>query len=62
MFDNPAQWIVLVATVPAPGAAVPYAVPVPNVASLHGVDVWVQAAQLAATEIRASVLVGGTIQ
>ena len=62
MFGNPAQWIVLVATVPAPGAAVPYAVPVPNVASLHGVDVWVQAAQLAATEIRASVLVGGTIQ
>ena len=56
------QWIALVLAVPAPAAQVPANVAVPNDAALSGVEVWLQAVQLAGAQIRASAVVGGTIR
>jgi hypothetical protein len=59
---DPTQLIALLIAFPAPAAAVPFAVVVPNVAALIGFPVWLQAVQLDSGAIRASTVVGGVIR
>jgi hypothetical protein len=52
----------LALAVPGPGAQVPATIAVPNLPTLFGADVWLQAVQLAGSTIRASTAVGGAIR
>jgi hypothetical protein len=62
LFGVPAQLVALTVAAPVPGAQVPQSLSVPNVASLYGAEIWLQAIQLTGTAIRASTVVGGTIR
>lgn len=62
VFGIPAQLIALTLAMPTAGATVPAAVAVPNLPTLLGVELWLQAVQLAGPTIRASTPVGGAIR
>jgi hypothetical protein len=62
VFGMPAQLVVLTLALPGAGASVGCTVSVPNLTSLLGVQIWLQAAQLAGAQIHASTLVGGPIR
>lgn len=59
LLGNPSQLVALALAAPAPGAQVPVVVAVPQMASLLGTAVWLQALQLDGATIRASAVVGG---
>lgn len=61
VFGDLAGLVVLGVTVPGPGASLTLTVNVPNVPSLAGVAVFLQAVQQSGPVVRASALVGGTI-
>lgn len=62
VFGDIPQLVVLGVTVPAAGAILPLTVAVPNVPSLTGTPVFLQAVQSSGAVVRASALVGGTIR
>lgn len=62
LFGTPQNLVTLALAIPVAGVPVTATVAVPNQVSLFGVGVWLQALQLAGSEIRASAVVGGTIR
>lgn len=62
LFGSPGNLIPVLVAFPAPAASVSATVNVPNVLALRGVSVWLQAAQIDGAQIRASVVVGGSIR
>lgn len=62
LFGLPAQLVALAITFPAGNAVVPANVAVPNIASVIGVELWLQAVQVANGGIRTSPVAGGTIR
>lgn len=62
LFGTPGTLVPVLVAFPAPAATVSATVSVPNLPALRGLAVWLQAAQVDGTSIRASALVGGTIR
>lgn len=62
LFGDPAQLIVLLISPPPVGGSLTAPVAVPNVLSLRGSEVWLQALQVDDATIRASTVVGGVIR
>lgn len=62
LFGSPGNLVSVLVAFPAPSATVSATVNVPNVLALRGLQVWLQAAQIAGASIRASAVVGGTIR
>lgn len=61
LLGQPQDLVTLVVSIPTAGVPVTANVTVPNQTALFGVGVWLQAIQLAGSEIRASAAAGGTI-
>lgn len=62
LFGNQAQLVTLSVGMPPMGGSLSATVTVPNVVGLLGVEVWLQAVQVAGVTMRASTVVGGTIR
>lgn len=62
VYGSPAQLFTLLLVAPASSAQVPVTLNVPNVASLLGLGIWLQAVQLVGSQLRTSPLVGGVVR